>query len=66
MWLLQRHCHAVDNYPTDVPADALVMDAQIEYTPGEPVATVCNVVSDPYVERRCQHPERRCEPERQV
>ena len=23
-------------------------------------------VSDPYVERRCQHPERRCEPERQV
>lgn len=45
VWLLQRHCHAVDYYPTDVPADALVMDAQIEYTPGEPVATVCNVAT---------------------
>ena len=45
VWLLQRHCHGVDYHPTDVPADALVMGAQITYAPDGPTATVCNVAT---------------------
>jgi len=45
VWLLQRHCHGVDYYPTDVPADALVMGAQIKYAPNSPTAIVCNVAT---------------------
>ena len=45
VWLLHRHCHGVDYYPTSVPADALSVGTRVQYAHDKPTTIVCNVAS---------------------